>query len=124
MRVWGELEGRQRGDQARPHLCSVCHVQAFRPWAIGSGEQLKHFESRRWYRVCILESSGKKEKPDQVEKSIVGKWILLSGALDDTNLKILWRGGGAANSWPPRSVGQWSLSKYRAFGGQCSPPPR
>lgn len=116
--VWGEVEGWQRGAEARPRLCAVCRAQAFRLCAIGSGEQSRPFESGERHHVCILESSGKKEKPDQAGKSVVRKGILLSGALDDTNLKILWRGGGAASSWAPGSVGQWGLREFRAFGGR------
>lgn len=115
---WWECGAKSRAAEARPRLCAVCRAQAFRLCAIGSGEQSRPFESGEQHHVCILESSGKKEKPDQAGKSVVRKGILLSGALDDTNLKILWRGGGAASSWAPGSVGQWGLREFRAFGGR------
>lgn len=118
----GGSVGRTRGlaERCRGQAASVClcRAQTFRLCAIGSGEQSRPFESGERHHVCILESSGKKEKPDQAGKSVVRKGILLSGALDDTNLKILWRGGGAASSWAPGSVGQWGLREFRAFGGR------
>lgn len=95
--------------------CSGALTLCYRQWGA-----VEAFRVWGWYRVCILESSGKKEKPDQVEKNVVRKWILPSGAFDDTHLKSLWTSGGAASSWPPSSVGQWGLRKYRACGGQCS----